>query len=39
VVGLLGGEKQIENTFACFNSIQERDRQTDGRIDGHRVTA
>jgi len=31
--------KNFEDMFICFDVIHERDRQTDGRTDGQRVTA
>jgi len=36
---LLHGEKNFEDIFIRFGAIDERDRQTDGQTDGHRVPA
>jgi len=41
MMGLPHGEKKFENRpmFTRFDTIQERDRRTDRRMDGHRTTA
>jgi len=31
--------KKFEDAFTRFDTVNERDRQTDGRTDGHRMTA
>ena len=39
MVWLPDGEKKFNDTITCFDRIHERDRQTDGHIDGHCMTA
>ena len=39
MVWLPDGEKKFEDMFIRFDMIHERDRRTDRRTDGHRMTA